>query len=137
MRSIPTLILTLCLGACASITGSQTQPVSVTAVCQGELVRDAQCTLSNDKGNWALRAPGSLTLSKSYADLVVNCRKEASSGTASFQSKNNGGVWGNILAGGIIGYAVDANSGAGFDYPATMTIVMHPPCPRDLKGEQP
>ena len=36
----------------------------------------------------------------------------------------------NILAGGIIGYAVDAGSVAGFDYPPTMTVVLSEPCPK-------
>ena len=29
---------------------------------------------------------------------------------------------GNIVAGGLIGYAVDSTSGAGFDYPTMMNI---------------
>lgn len=137
MRTFLILLAALWLSACASITGKQTQPVAVTAVCGGALVRHAGCTLSNDKGSWTLEAPGSVILSKSYGDLAVTCRKEGSSGTAIFQSKNNGGVWGNILAGGVIGYAVDANSGTGFDYPSTLTVVMHPPCPQDNTGDRP
>jgi hypothetical protein len=31
-------------------------------------------------------------------------------------------VWGNILIGGGIGYIIDRNTGAGFDYPATVTV---------------
>jgi hypothetical protein len=33
-------------------------------------------------------------------------------------------VWGNILIGGGVGYIIDRNTGAGFDYPSTTTIVM-------------
>ena len=36
--------------------------------------------------------------------------------------KANGSVWGNILAGGGVGYAVDRNTGAGFDYPTVITV---------------
>ena len=66
---------------------------------------------------------------KSYGDLVVECKKDnllPAGGT--FQSSSNGGVWGNILAGGVIGYAVDAGSGAGFDYPTQLLVNFNPPC---------
>jgi len=39
-------------------------------------------------------------------------------------SKSNGAVWGNILLGGGIGYIVDRNTGAGFNYPATVQIML-------------
>ena len=50
-------------------------------------------------------------------------------GVGTFVSKSNGGIWGNLLLGGPIGAAIDAGSGAGFDYPASMTVIMNPPCP--------
>ncbi len=64
---------------------------------------------------------------------AITCGKHqpvsvAAVGSTKFSSKSNGAVWGNILAGGIIGYAVDASSGAGFDYPTMMTITLPPPC---------
>ncbi|MHB1100694.1 MAG: hypothetical protein ACYCZR_14180, partial [Burkholderiales bacterium] len=31
----------------------------------------------------------------------------------------------NILAGGGIGYVVDRETGAGFDYPNTITVMLH------------
>ncbi len=83
----------------------------------------------NDKGTWYVQTPGSVMIQKAYGDLSVTCKKESAVGKGAFQSKSNGGVWGNVLAGGIIGYAVDASSGAGFDYPPTMTVVLFPPCP--------
>ena len=114
---------------CASITGSKNQPVSMNAVCNAEPVNGANCTLSNDKGQWFLTTPGSVMIQKSGGDLAVSCKKQESAGGGTFVSKANGGIWGNILAGGIIGYAIDAGSGAGFDYPPNMTVIMNPPCP--------
>jgi hypothetical protein len=32
--------------------------------------------------------------------------------------------WGNILLGGGIGYIVDRNTGAGFDYPPTIIVAL-------------
>ena len=114
---------------CASITGSKNQPVSMNAVCNAEPVNGANCTLSNDKGQWFLTTPGSVMIQKSGGDLAVSCKKQESAGGGTFVSKANGGIWCNILAGGIIGYAIDAGSGAGFDYPPNMTVIMNPPCP--------
>ncbi|MFM8466924.1 MAG: hypothetical protein ACKOAO_05110 [Oxalobacteraceae bacterium] len=116
------------LTGCASITGSKNQPVSVSATCDGQPVTEASCTLMNDKGSWYVKTPGSVMIQKAYGDLAVDCKKGDSVASTKFKSSSNGGVWGNILAGGIIGYAVDASSGAGFDYPSTMTVTLPPPC---------
>ena len=119
------------LSGCASITSTKLQPVSVTTACDGELINDATCTLANDKGSWFVKTPGSVTISKSYGDLSVECKRgDAIRGSQTFQSKNEGAVWGNILAGGIIGYAVDANTGAGFSYPPTLAVNMTGSCPK-------
>ena len=116
-------------GGCASITGNTTQPVTVTAVCEGAIVAAVPCILLNDKGRWEIITPQAALVRKSYGDLSVACRKGESSGTASLMSKPNSGVWGNVLAGGLIGYAVDSANGAGFNYPAETAVVLSSPCP--------
>ena len=126
--SLSAVILFSTLTGCASITGSKNQPVSVNAVCDGQPVAEASCTLMNDKGSWYVKTPGSVMIQKAYGDLAVDCKKGDAVASTKFKSSSNGGVWGNILAGGIIGYAVDAGSGAGFDYPSTMTVTLPPPC---------
>ena len=126
--SLATACLLIVLTGCASITGSKNQPVSVNAVCDGQPVAEASCTLMNDKGSWYVKTPGSVMIQKAYGDLAVDCKKGDAVASTKFKSSSNGGVWGNILAGGIIGYAVDASSGAGFDYPSTMTVTLPPPC---------
>ena len=110
---------------CASITGSRNQPLSVQTHQKGVQVVGANCTLQNDKGSWFVTTPGSVVIQKSYSDLAATCNKEGMvPGVATFKSGSNGGVWGNIVAGGLIGYAVDASSGAGFDYPSLLSIEM-------------
>jgi hypothetical protein len=109
MKKIIIMLLPLFLCACASITGSKHQPVSVDTYY--------------NKGTWFVNTPGSVMIQKSYGDLAVNCQKDKyPSGSMNLESSSNGGVWGNILAGGIIGYAVDASSGAGFDYPTMINV---------------
>jgi len=110
---------------CASITTSTTQTVSVQTQQKGTQVVGANCTLQNNKGTWTVTTPGSVVVHKSYGDMTATCNKDGMDpGSGVFQSSSNAGVWGNILAGGIIGYAVDANNGAGFSYPSTLSIEM-------------
>ena len=120
-----TIISSLNLTACASVTGSKMQPVSVAAVYKDDDVENAKCALMNDKGTWYVTTPGSVTIQKSYGDMTITCKKKGMhTGITSVKSGCNGGVWGNVLAGGPIGYVVDASSGAGFDYPTNITVEM-------------
>lgn len=119
------LVSVLSLSACASITGSKNQPVSVTTYSEGDEVEGAKCSLMNDKGSWYVTSPGSVMIQKSYGDMVATCKKKGyPTGSVNIVSSANGGTWGNILAGGLIGYAVDASSGAGFNYPTNINVEM-------------
>jgi hypothetical protein len=110
---------------CASITGSRNQPISVTTTHEGKPIVGAYCTLVNDKGTFYVNTPGTVTVLKAYGDMSATCKKEESHvGASVFQSASEGAVWGNVLAGGLIGYAIDAGTGAGFSYPPTLNIEM-------------
>ena len=107
----------MCLvAACASITDERTQVVSVeTPFCQA-----AKCKLSNDEGDYYIKStPDSVMINKSGGDLVMTCEKGDDKTTAVFESSANASMWGNILFGGIIGFAVDSG-GAGYDYEARL-----------------
>lgn len=139
MRFFPTpltaslipFVAVLC--GCASVTSGVTQQVKVTPVCEGAIVA-ASCELSNDKGRWNVQAPGSLTIGKSYGDLAVACRRARSTGSASFVSKSNNNIAGNIILGGVIGAALDSANGAGFNYPEELPVVLRPPCEAAPEG---
>lgn len=110
---------------CASITGEKLQPVSVQTIQDNKEVAGVGCTLTNDAGKWFVTTPGSVTIHKSTGDLAVDCKKEGDiAGHETIVSKSNGGAWGNILAGGPIGYVVDRNTGAGFNYPNNITVML-------------
>jgi uncharacterized protein YceK len=118
------------LTGCASITGSKNQPVSVTATCENEAVEKATCEVTNNKGVAYVTTPGTAFVNKSTGDLTVSCRKDQSTANPVIvQSKNNANIWGNILLGGPIGAAVDAGTGAGFDYPPSVNVIFNAPCP--------
>ena len=128
MKLYIALFLSLALVGCASVTGSKLQPVSVASMCNGQQINDVMCTLTNDKGQWFIKTPGTVTINKSYEDLTVDCKKDDITGSAKFQSKAEGGAWGNIIAGGGIGYLVDRNTGAGFSYQTNLTVQLIGEC---------
>lgn len=126
-------LLLLCLAClsvgCASITGSKNQPITVTAVCENIMVRTASCTVTNEKGVSYTSTPGTVMVQKSTSDLTIACSKsDFSANPVTVKSSSNASIWGNILLGGPIGAAVDAGTGAGFDYPPTVNVVFNPPC---------
>jgi hypothetical protein len=126
-------LLLLCLTClsvgCASITGSKSQPITVTAVCENIMVRTASCTVTNEKGVSYTSTPGTVMVQKSTSDLTIACSKSTfSANPVTVKSSSNASIWGNILLGGPIGAAVDAGTGAGFDYPPTVNVVFNPPC---------
>jgi uncharacterized protein YceK len=124
MKIIILAMAIISLSGCASITGSKLQPVSVQTIQEGKEVAGVGCTLTNDTGKWFVTTPGTVTVQKSTGDMTVECLKDELRGRETVISKSNGGVWGNILAGGPIGYVVDRNTGAGFDYPNSITVVI-------------
>jgi hypothetical protein len=125
MLKVIVLASVIAMTGCASITGSKLQPVSVQTVHEGKEVSGVGCTLTNDAGKWFVTTPGTTTIQKSTGDLAVDCKKDGGlTGQETVVSKANGSVWGNILAGGGIGYVVDRNTGAGFDYPNSITVML-------------
>ena len=99
--------------------------LSVQTILENKEITGVGCTLTNDAGKWFVTTPGSVTVNKSTGDLSVDCQKEnVAIGNAIVVSKSNGSVWGNILLGGGIGYIVDRNTGAGFDYPPNISVML-------------
>lgn len=124
MKTIIAIATLSLLTGCASISGERMQPITVKTVHDNVEIAGVGCTLTNDAGSWFVTTPGSISVHKSTGDLAVDCKKDAFAGNQTLVSKSNGAVWGNIIAGGGIGYIVDRNTGAGFDYPASTTIML-------------
>lgn len=124
MLKLIAVVSVVALTGCASVTGSKLQPVSVQTIQDSKEIAGAGCTLTNDAGKWFVTTPGTVTIQKSTGDLAVDCKGSESTGHETVVSKANGGVWGNIILGGGIGYIVDRNTGAGFDYPTNITVML-------------
>lgn len=112
----------LSLGGCASIVGEKTQTIQLDTTCNGRPIAGAKCALTNSKGSWTVTSPGSVRVHKAYDDLTAACNKDGLGATGGKFKSSAGAVWGNVLLGGAVGYAVDANTGAGFDYPPKITV---------------
>ena len=77
---------------------------------------------SNSKGSYYVNStPGSVMVQNACDQLTVTCKKDgyvpANPNAGSVQDKSKGMAWGNIIFGGIIGIAVDRQTGAGCTYP--------------------
>lgn len=124
MKKIIIFASAFVVSGCASVAGEKMQPVSVQTIHDNREVAGVGCTLTNDAGSWFVTTPSSVSVHKSTGDLAIDCKKDSFAGSQTLVSKSNGAVWGNILIGGGIGYIVDRNTGAGFDYPATTTVML-------------
>jgi hypothetical protein len=123
-RLLPALLLVALLPACATITTGTSQSIAVMTEPPG-----ASCTLSRDGGVIAVvnPTPGTVTVSKSTRDIAVNCSRPGHlPGVASHTAQFQGMTVGNVLLGGLIGFGIDAASGALSYYPASLTLALPP-----------
>ena len=123
MNRLALLAALLVLPACASIVEGSTQSLSVATTPKG----GAECKLVNDAGTWYVaHTPGSVSVKRSASAIKATCHHDSGlSGTAVAESKTKGLAFGNILAGGIIGGAVDMSTGAAYDYPPEIIVPLH------------
>lgn len=116
------LIAFLGLTGCASIVNGTNQSVSVhTTPAYG-----ATCSLENNKGRWFInKTPGSVTVNRSFKDLLVSCEKKGYRPSfKQVKSKTKAMAFGNIVFGGVIGAGVDVADGAAYDYPSDIFVPM-------------
>jgi uncharacterized protein YceK len=114
------------LSGCASIVSGTNQVVSVeTLQKDGTQVAGATCKLENDKGVYYVTTPGTVSVHRAYADMNVKCTKaNLPDGMSVVKSSTKAMMAGNLLFGGVIGAGVDAASGAAYDYPNVLQIMM-------------
>jgi hypothetical protein len=113
------------LTGCASIVNGNNQVVSVEARHKGQHVFGASCTLVNPKGTFFVTTPGTVTVRRAYDDMNVKCDKDGmGSGIAAVKSSTKPMAFGNIIFGGVVGAAIDVGSGAAYDYPTLISVIM-------------
>ncbi len=111
------------LSGCASIVSGTEQDITIDSNPKG-----AECVLVRD--NKTLRevnTPETIRISKLKHDIYATCNLDGfHESTAHINSGTQGSVFGNILLGGGIGWAVDSARGADNKYPEVVTITMVP-----------
>lgn len=124
--SVAVLVIAGLSSGCASITGTSNQSVSVQTRDQvGGEMTGAACELTNSKGKWFVTTPGSVMVHRSNDDMQVLCTKPGSEpGRTAVVSETKGSMFGNILFGGAIGAVIDHSSGAAYEYPAFVQVLM-------------
>jgi hypothetical protein len=69
------------------------------------------------------KTPGAVFVSKTKHDITAKCELEGYTQTDTYlESGTEGATWGNILAGGLIGWGVDSATGSDNKYPEYTTI---------------
>ncbi len=126
MKKLPKIIATVSLsilaclaGGCASIVKGTTQAIPISSSPSGATVRL--------DGNHVGQTPTSVEV-KRKSDHLLSIEKPGYHPESVAITRNIGGaVFGNILAGGLVGWGVDAISGAQYNLtPATVSVTLQP-----------
>lgn len=128
------------LGGCATLSEPSRQQLELHTILDNREVAGVGCVLSNEVGRWFVVAPGRVTIERSAGPLAIHCKKEGrGSAREVIPSRfDTGKMIGNVVISAGLGYYVDRHSGAGFKYPATLTVMLQPePAPRAAADEAP
>lgn len=119
------------LGGCATMSESPVQQLEVRAVLDYREIGGVGCILSNDVGRWYMIAPGRVTVTRSSQPISISCKKGGAATAAEVvQARlDTGNLMGNLVISAGLGYFVDRHSGAGYGYPAILTVLMQPSAP--------
>ena len=120
--AVPAL-LTL-LGACSSIVDGTTQNITVNTNPP-----NAECGFYRQGTRIATVAatPGSALVDKTKHDITIVCVREGHQQATYFNKSGvAGATFGNIIAGGGIGWAIDSASGADNKYDAIVNLTLPP-----------
>jgi hypothetical protein len=117
------MALALSLGGCASVLAGTSQELLVNTNPAG-----ANCVL-NRKGGTIARispTPGTVTISKTKEEITIVCDENGyQQATFIDASGIQAATWGNIVAGGLVGWGIDSATGADdhYDSPVNITLV--------------
>ena len=120
------LAMLAALAGCATVSESHQQDLMLRTIQDNREIGGVGCVLTNDAGRWFVVSPGHVTVTKSAGNLFVDCKKgNYSAGQERFASRaNTTATIGNAVATLGLGYLLDKRTGAGFDYPETLTVLM-------------
>jgi hypothetical protein len=114
------------LAGCATMTEPRQQLLELHTILEYREVAGVGCVLANEAGRWFVIAPGRVTVTRSAGPLSIECAREGTGSARELVASrfDTGKLIGNAVVSGGLGYLVDRHSGAGFDYPATLTVIL-------------
>ena len=116
------LAFAVMLSGCASIVSSDSQDLKVQILCGNRPIL-ASCTAENSQGKWYFQTPGIVTVKNDNRKLALSCKPQSmSSFTVFAPALPSWGIAGNVLAGGVVGAAVDLYNNTGLKYPDNIDI---------------
>jgi len=116
-------ILGTALSGCASIIKGQSEEIAVsTPPAPG-----ATCTLKNTRGEWTVTTPAAVTVKRSKKAIDITCSKDGYQ-EAKQVVPSDFEYWtlANLLGSPLIGFGIDAATGATNRYPSSVTVQMQP-----------
>jgi len=116
-------ILGTALSGCASIIKGSSEDIAVSTPS----APGASCTLTSPRGTWDVTTPGKVHVLRSVKDMNIACNKEGyQSASTMIPSGVEPWTFGNLAIGGLIGFGIDATSGAIGKYPEKFEVPMKP-----------
>jgi hypothetical protein len=126
MKKFNVLLVSLCVvfSGCASISNTDSQDINITVRDKiGVPVSQASCEWRNSKGQGSFTPPAILKVRRDYDPLQITCTHPLLGKVNELiNSRGSSAMGGNVLAGGLIGAAIDHTSGAGYQYPTNLSI---------------
>jgi len=112
------------LSGCSTIIEGRSQQVMVNTNPSG-----ANCNIfrNGDKIASVIDTPGSAYIEKTKYDIKIECSKKGYQ-TATYMNHSGtaGATWGNIVAGGVVGWGVDSATGSDNKYETPVNITLVP-----------
>jgi uncharacterized protein YceK len=129
MKKIAAIVMALTLSGCASIVDSSSQETTINSTPQG-----ARCDLVREGAviGTVSSTPAKVNYKRRYADAEVVCKKPGYKDTkAPLSSDTNAWTFGNIIFGGLIGWGIDAGTGAMNKYDEAITVTLPAAAPEE------
>ena len=116
------LVCATLLAGCASIVSNDSQEIKVQVLCGTRPVK-ATCVAENKQGLWKFQTPGKVIVKNDMSELALTCKANyMNSFTVHAPPLPSWGMAGNVLAGGLVGAAVDLYNNTGLKYPENIDI---------------
>ncbi|MDE1172263.1 MAG: hypothetical protein PW790_01040 [Parvibaculaceae bacterium] len=137
MKSIGVIAAALAIGlsGCSSIIEGTSQEIVINTTPEG-----ADCALYREgiAIGRVSETPGAATVKKTKDDITIKCNKDGYQETTYMNNSGAAGAtFGNIVAGGGIGWAIDSASGADNKYDSPVNLSLVKQAETDSKAAEP